>query len=154
MLKDALFVVFGRFLKLTFLNTISKKIADELDIALNTVARQILNHLRQHHFIREDSYIFLILSDFHKTFIRIDNQIDKVLKQANHDLKQIVKLVEVEEHLTTYSARHTFATTLYRKEVPTARIKEMMGHESERVAEIYLQSFDTETISNIANTML
>jgi integrase len=63
-------------------------------------------------------------------------------------------MVGIEEHLTTYAARHTFATTLYRKEVPTARIKEMMGHESEKVTEIYLQSFDTETLSNIANSLL
>ncbi|WP_273210329.1 site-specific integrase [Runella zeae] len=136
------------------LHYIRKKTNDEFDINLNPVAIQILDYYRQHHFIREDAYIFPILSDFHKTPVQIDNRIDKVLKQVNHDLKEIAKLVSIDENLTTYSARHTFATTLYRKEVPTARIKELMGHETERVTEIYLQSFDTETLSNIANSML
>lgn len=94
------------------------------------------------------------MSDFHKTPVQIDNRIDKVLKQVNHDLKEIAKWIGIDENLTTYAARHTFATTLYRNEIPTARIKEMMGHESERVTEIYLQSFDTETLSNIANSVL
>lgn len=131
-----------------------KKTGDEFDILLNPWVAQMLTYYREHHFIREDAYVFPILSDFHQTPVQIDNRIDKVLKQVNHDLKEIAKLVGIDEHLTTYSARHTFATTLYRKEVPTARIKEMMGHESERITEIYLQSFDTETLSNIANSVL
>lgn len=131
-----------------------KKTGDEFDIMLNPLVIQMLAYYREHHFVREDSYIFPILNDFHQTSVQIDNRIDKVLKQVNHDLKEIAKLLGIDEHLTTYSARHTFATTLYRKEVPTARIKELMGHQSERVTEIYLQSFDTETLSNIANSML
>lgn len=131
-----------------------KKTGDEFDILLNPWVVQMLTYYREHHFIREGAYVFPILSDFHQTPVQIDNRIDKVLKQVNHDLKEIAKLVGIDEHLTTYSARHTFATTLYRKEVPTARIKEMMGHESERITEIYLQSFDTETLSNIANSVL
>jgi integrase len=131
-----------------------KKTGDEFDIILNPAAAKILAHYREYHFVREDSYIFPILNDFHQTPKQVDDRIDKVLKQVNRDLKAIAKLVGIDENLTTYAARHTFATTLYRNEISTARIKEMMGHESERVTEIYLQSFDTETLSNIANSIL
>jgi len=49
--------------------------------------------------------------------------------------------------LTTYVARHTFASTLKSKEVPASVIKEMMGHANEQTTEIYLKAFGNDVLS-------
>lgn len=46
--------------------------------------------------------------------------------------------------ITTYAARHTFATTLNRNGVPGAYISQQLGHTSIRTTQTYLASFERE----------
>ena len=48
--------------------------------------------------------------------------------------------------LTSYVARHTFATTLKRKGVDIAVISESMGHESVNTTRAYLKRFGSEVL--------
>lgn len=48
--------------------------------------------------------------------------------------------------ITTYSARHSWASIAYRKEVPLSVISEGMGHNSEKMTRIYLSSLDNAAI--------
>jgi len=48
--------------------------------------------------------------------------------------------------LTTYVARHSFATILKREGVPTSVISETLGHSSEKITQIYLDSFENKQI--------
>ena len=56
--------------------------------------------------------------------------------------------------LTTYVARHSQATVMKRAGVSTSVIREIMGHSSERVTQIYLDSFDNEQIDCAMKTLL
>jgi integrase len=69
-----------------------------------------------------------------------------VLHRLNRHLKSLAALVGIEENLTTYVARHSWATSAYHIGVPAAIIGEAMGHKTEEVTRIYLASFDTETL--------
>ncbi len=93
------------------------------------------------------SYLFPVLDPAkHQTPTQIKNRLHKVLGQVNHDLKGIAELVGITTTLTTYVARHSFATSLKHSGVATGVISEMMGHQSEAVTAVYLGSFASETV--------
>ncbi|WP_101688586.1 site-specific integrase [Dysgonomonas massiliensis] len=100
------------------------------------------------------SYLFPILSDFHKTEIQKANRVHKVITKVNRELKQIGKELNIPIDLTTYVARHSFATVLKRSGVNTAIISESLGHSSEKVTQIYLDSFENSQIDEAMKNLL
>lgn len=101
----------------------------------------------------DSQYLFPILSDFHKTDIQQANRIHKVISKVNERLKQIGNALNLPITLTTYVARHSQATVMKRAGVSTAVIREIMGHSSERVTQIYLDSFDNEQVDNAMKSL-
>lgn len=101
----------------------------------------------------ESPYLFPILSSFHKTDVQQANRIHKVISKVNERLKEIGKELNVLITLTTYVARHSQATVMKRAGVSTAVIREIMGHSSERVTQIYLDSFDNEQVENALKSL-
>lgn len=101
----------------------------------------------------DSQYLFPILSDFHKTDIQQANRIHKVISKVNERLKQIGESLNLPIPLTTYVARHSQATVMKRAGVSTAIIREIMGHSSERVTQIYLDSFDNEQVDNALKSL-
>ena len=74
-----------------------------------------------------------------------------VTKRTNKKLKIIGKSIGV-KGLTTYSARHSFATVLKRSGANIAFISESLGHASITTTANYLASFEkSERIKNAAN---
>lgn len=68
------------------------------------------------------------------------------LRQFNRRLKEIGELCGIDATLTSYVARHSYATIAKHKGVPTAIISEALGHTSEEVTQVYLDSFDKEVL--------
>lgn len=108
---------------------------------------QAIELIKKYH-RKDSSYLFPILSDFHQTEIQKSNRIHKVIAKVNKRLKEIGEDLGLPLTLTTYVARHSQATVMKRAGVSTAVIREIMGHSSERVTQIYLDSFDNEQIDN------
>lgn len=98
-------------------------------------------------------YLFPILSPFHKTEKQKADRIHKVITKVNERLKQIGEILKLPIKLTTYVARHSQATVMKRAGVSTAVIREIMGHSSERVTQIYLDSFDNEQIDEAMKSL-
>ena len=99
-------------------------------------------------------YLFPILSPLHKTDVQIANRLHKVLAKINKHLKEIGEKLQLPIPLTTYVARHSYATVLKRAGVSTSIISESLGHSSERVTQIYLDSFDNEQIDKAMKNLL
>lgn len=91
-------------------------------------------------------YLFPILSSSHKTEQMRLNRLHKVITKVNRALKQIGEELNLPVKLTTYVARHSFATVLKREGVSTSIICETLGHSSERITQIYLDSFENSQI--------
>lgn len=94
------------------------------------------------------NFIFPILSDFHKSESQIANRLHKVLAKVNKTLKLIGEELKLPIKLTTYVARHSFATVLKRAGVSTSIISETLGHSSEKITQIYLDSFENSQIKD------
>ena len=66
---------------------------------------------------------------------------------ANYNLKKSGKMIGLKIPLTTYVARHTWASIALHMNIPIATISEGMGHNSYKTTQIYLESIDVATIN-------
>ena len=68
----------------------------------------------------------------------------------NHHLKKLGEELGLSSKLTSYVARHSWASIAKSQDVPVAAISEAMGHTTERTTRIYLKSFEN-TLVDCAN---
>jgi len=68
------------------------------------------------------------------------------LKRYNKGLKEIANLCAIEERLTSYVSRHSFATHALYKNVPLAAISAMLGHSKLSTTQIYLKSLPSNVL--------
>ena len=102
-----------------------------------------------------NDYIFPILDRrIHKTEVQKRDRIHKVMKATNRALRRIGEKLGIPIDLTTYVARHSYATVLKRSGVSTAIISESLGHSSEKVTQIYLDSFENSQIDEAMKNLL
>ena len=99
------------------------------------------------------THLFPILNDRHVTEKQRWTRIKKCLKKTNADLKKAAELIGIETTLTTYVARHTYATTLKRNGVDISKISESLGHETVLTTARYLEGFPSEVLDE-ANAVL
>ena len=74
--------------------------------------------------------------------LKVKNQF---IKTINNYMKKIGKDIGYDKPLTTYAARHSYATILKRSGAPLGFISEALGHKSLQTTEAYLDSFEDET---------
>lgn len=102
----------------------------------------------------DNIYLFPILSGFHKNPQQKANRVNKVLRIINKSLKEVGEELNLPIDLTTYVARHTYATVLKRSGVNTSIISESLGHSSEKITQIYLDSFENSQIDEAMKNLL
>ncbi len=130
-----------------------KKTKELLNIGMLEPAIILLEYYRTFRNENND-YIFPILNSKYVTAKSMDNRIDKMLKVVNTNLKKIGELCNIKVKLTTYVARHTYATVMKRSGVSTSLISESLGHDSEKTTQIYLDSFENSVIDEASKSIL
>nr|WP_321486912.1 site-specific integrase [uncultured Draconibacterium sp.] len=101
------------------------------------------------------SYLFPILdSNIHVTPIQKNDRVLKVRKQINYELRAIGKELKIKTNLTTYVARHSFATVLKNSGVNIALISEALGHSELSTTQIYLDSFENKQFNEAMKHLL
>lgn len=94
-----------------------------------------------------EDYIFPILNRHeHTSPQQIFNRLHKVLRKVNREQKVLGEMIGLGMPLTTYVARHTYATVLKRSGVSVALISESLGHSDLSTTQIYLDSFENSQI--------
>lgn len=74
--------------------------------------------------------------------------------QVNNKLKKLGEKLGLTIPLTSYVARHAWASIAKSKNVPLATISEAMGHDSEKTTRIYLASLDTSAVDKANSQIL
>ncbi|NJB35311.1 site-specific integrase [Croceivirga sp. JEA036] len=100
------------------------------------------------------NYVFPLLLKENMTAMQIEYRKDKTLKKFNRDLKEIAKIQGIQTSITSYVARHSYATFLKEKNVSTDKISESMGHANLQVTMNYLKSFSNDDIDNANDKLL
>ena len=103
---------------------------------------------------RGGAYLFPILSTYHKTEVQKADRLHKVLAKVNKYLKRIGEELNLPIPLTTYVARHSYATVLKRSGVTTSIISESLGHSTERITQVYLDSFGNDQMDAAMRNLL
>lgn len=73
----------------------------------------------------------------------------ETLRHFNRELARLMKLLLPGVSVSSYTARHTWATLAYHNGVPVGLISQSLGHSSIRVTMTYLKPFDAEVIDRI-----
>ena len=132
---------------------VRKKTGKPINFLLTEEMRNIIVKYQQQGQTDED-YIFPILDRrVHRTEQQRYDRTHKVLTNTNRWLRKIGQRVGI-EHLTTYVARHTFATVLKRSGVNIAIISESLGHSDLSTTQIYLDSFENSQIDAAMQNLL
>lgn len=98
-------------------------------------------------YANDSVYVFPILdADNPRPLYR---QYKLALQRVNYGLNIIGERVGLDYPLTTYIARHTWATLVKDLGTPISVISEGLGHTSERTTRIYLKEFDTSVLDKV-----
>ena len=100
-------------------------------------------------------YLFPILhGKKHITPMQKSNRVHKVCHQINQELKLLAKELNIKSEVTTYVARHSFATILKKSGVNIGIISEALGHQDIKTTQIYLSRFDNEQVDEAMKNLL
>ena len=89
-----------------------------------------------------DSFIFPVLSGT-ETALEQKHKTQYLTRAINRRMATIGKALGI-ERISTYTARHSFATVLKREGANIAYISESLGHQDLKTTENYLASFERE----------
>ena len=106
--------------------------------------REILDHFKVQN--RPTDYVFPVILKNGLTPQQIFNRKHKVLSRYNKRLKEIAKLAGINKNITSYTARHSFATILKQSGTSVEKISEMMGHTDVSITIAYLKEFSNEEL--------
>lgn len=93
---------------------------------------------------RDGEYLFDVISP-KDSVVEQRKKIQQFIKTNNKYTKRLAEEMNLDLKLTTYHARHSFATVMMRAGASTEYIKDTLGHSNVKTTESYLGSFDTET---------
>ena len=100
-------------------------------------------------------YFFPILHyKRHITPMQKHNRVRKYCLHINHELKILAKELNITANVTTYVARHSFATILKKSGVNIGIISQALGHQDIKTTQIYLSKFDNEQVDEAMKNLL
>ena len=98
----------------------------------------------------ENEYLFPIISGEYASGYQ---QYRLALGRINRHLKKIAVVADIKVPLTTYTARHTWATLARDYGAPISVISAGLGHTSEEMTRVYLKDFDVSMLNQV-NSMV
>ncbi len=124
------------------------KTGDPLSVKLTSELKEILNHYLKDK--SDDDFLFPANYDGSTAKYQ---KYKTIRRRVNERLKLIAIDAGIQQHFTTYSIRHSWATIAKFMGISTAIISEGLGHSSLKTTEIYLKRFDNSTL-DAANEMI
>ena len=87
------------------------------------------------------------------TLQKQEDTIDLLVHLINDHMKQIALELEIPKSITTYYARHSFATILKNSGESTEFISEALGHTSLETTKNYLAGFEQDAIRKATDVL-
>ncbi|HOW25116.1 MAG TPA: site-specific integrase [Bacteroidales bacterium] len=95
----------------------------------------------------KNDYVFpIVVRKEDPALMRTD--INNGMKWFNDTLKDLADLCEIQTNLTSYVARHSWATIASRKNINIGIISEGLGHKDIKTTQTYLASFGNDELDN------
>ena len=119
-----------------------KKTNQYIEMALTKELRQIIDRYKS-----DSEYVFPVFKSSEPQ--ELYRAVQCALYRINRHLKIIGNMLELDIKLTTYVARHSWATQAKHRGVATSVISEGLGHNSETTTQIYLKAFDRSILDEL-----
>lgn len=129
----------------------TKRNVEPIRVALLKEAKAIIDKWGNER-ISDETYIFPVLSK-NLSADRERQLIQQLTHVINDHMKVIGKEVGIGMDVTTYAARHSFATVLKRSGASTEFISEALGHTNVRTTQSYLGSFEDDHKKEMAKAL-
>jgi integrase len=129
----------------------SKKQSEEIIISLKPEAKAIIKRWGVKN-IYPEAYVFPHLEK-EMTAVRQRDIVKQVTANINKYIKRIAKEVGIKKPVTTYYARHSFATILRNSGATTEFISEALGHSDLKTTKSYLAGFETDKIHQTTDAL-
>jgi len=128
-----------------------KKTSQLIIIKLEDCMREIIGRYAD----SNSDFIFPILKGIkdYKDYERW-RQTAIALAAYNRNLRKLASLAGIEEHLTSYVSRHSWASIASQEGIPLATISRGMGHESEKTTRIYISQTDYSDVGRANRQIL
>ena len=117
------------------------------EFKLHPKAQSVVEVFKNYPIQSDAGYVFPILDHMQDTPRKVNERIKIMLAEFNEDLFAFEAAVNCPKHITSYSIRHSFATSLRNKKVDISIIKEAMGHETELQTVTYLEEINDDIVS-------
>lgn len=121
---------------------VRRKTRQQLCIRIEPCMQQIIDRYAG----RSGTYIFPILKS--EAAVEAYSQYRVSMSYCNRLLKRLSAMLGLQQGLSFYAARHSWATLARDCNVPVSVISAGMGHTSERTTRIYLTSLENSLIDN------
>ncbi len=132
------------------LSYVRRKTGQRLTVRLEPCMERIIRTYEGE--TRDSLYVFPILTSSQQETAYRQYQI--ALNYHNRKLKKLGEVIGEELSLSSYTARHTWATAARNHQVPLSVISEGMGHTSEKTTQIYLASLEKSVIDEANRKIL
>lgn len=129
------------------INYTRQKTGQHFSIKITDKAKAIID--KYSNLKEPDSYIFPIIYRKDNEYLDYRN----AMRLMNKKLKKISELLKLDVSLTTYVSRHSWATIAKKSGIVTAVISEGLGHTTEEITQVYLDSFENDVLDN-ANELI
>ena len=130
-----------------------QKTHGSINLQLSDRALQIINKYSDYQ--KKAYYFFPILHcKRHVTPMQKHNRVRKFCLHINQELKLLAKELNITANVTTYVARHSFATILKKSGVNIGIISQALGHQDIKTTQIYLSKFDNEQVDEAMKNLL
>ena len=116
-----------------------------MSVEVLDTAKEMMNQLRNSQSSRPGcpDYLFSILSgDKKRKDERAYREYQSALRRFNNHLKSLARALHLTSPVTSYTIRHSWATTAKFRGVPIEMISESLGHKSIKTTQIYLKGFE------------
>ena len=110
-------------------------------------AREIINQLRNNRASLPNcpDYLFDILrGDKKRKDVAAYREYQSALRRFNNSLKELARALHLKSPVTSYTFRHSWATTAKYRGISIEMISESLGHKSIKTTQIYLKGFELE----------
>lgn len=131
-------------------STTTKGDKKDILVILNEVLIDIINRRMDQ---TDNVYLFgLIQSDYSEK--QIKKTIEKIVIGVNVGIRSITQKLGIELDVTSYSARHSFATVLLKNKAPMIFISRAMGHKSITTTQRYFGEFEDDEVKEFVKGLL
>lgn len=90
---------------------------------------------------KKGDFVFPIIKE-HFSPEKTHAEIRQTIKQINKYIRRVCDKMKIEMNVTTYSARHSYATHMMRHGAPTEFISKQLGHTNIKTTISYLENFE------------